>query len=195
MPLSLDEVHDLIDSWVIRREVETLGPATELFARMAVGDPGRLDVLQVIADHQALRGNVDGALALLDQAGPTGEDDADVLQAMRVAYLVEGGREEAEPLLQELRRRGPRLRDEAIERVADALEHAGRLREAMRWFTIGLRDLDPHQDLPEHEEEYALIGRWRVRQALDLPPDHYDTLARQTLEARRARSADEWGWD
>jgi tetratricopeptide (TPR) repeat protein len=194
MALSLDEVEDLIDSWEINPGVDTLGPATELFETMAVGDPGRLDVLHVIADHQAMRGNVDGALATLDRAGPTSDNDAEVLRAMRVAYLIGGGRaEEAEPLLHDLRRGGSRLPDEALERVAEALEEAGRLREAMRWFTIGLRDLDPHQDYPAHEEEYALVGRWRVRRALDLAPDHYDLLAREVLEARRARWAEDGG--
>jgi tetratricopeptide (TPR) repeat protein len=192
VPLSLDEVEDLIDSWEIDPDVDTLGPASELFATMAVGDPGRLDVLHVIADHHSMRGEVDAALAMLDRAGPTSDDDAEVLRAMRVAYLIEGGRtDQAEPLLHDLRRRGSRLPDEALERVADALEETGRLREAMRWFTIGLRDLDPQQDLPAYEEEYALVGRWRVRRALDLPPDHYDVLARETLEARRARWSDD----
>ena len=93
---------------------------------------------------------------------------------MHVAYLACGGRG-----------------DKALERVADALEEVGRLREAMRWFTIGLRDLDPQQDLPAFEEEYALMGRSRVRRALDLPPDHYDVLARETLDARRARWTDD----
>jgi len=45
MPLSLDEVEDLIDSWELDPGVDTVGPATELFVTMAVGDPGRLDVL------------------------------------------------------------------------------------------------------------------------------------------------------
>jgi hypothetical protein len=98
--------------------------------------------------------------------------------------------DEAEPLLQDLRR-SPRQPDEALERVADALERVGGLREAMRWFTIGLRDLDPQQDLPAFEEEYALMGRSRVRRALDLPPDHYDVLARETLDARRTRWTDD----
>ena len=112
---------------------------------------------------------------------------------MRVSYLVGGGRGgETEPLLDDLRRRGPRLPAEAIERIADALEEAGRLQQAMRWFTIGLRDLDPQQDLPAYEEEYALIGRSRVRRALDLLPDHYDALARETLDARRTRWTDDW---
>ena len=110
---------------------------------------------------------------------------------MRVAYLVGGGRgDEAEPLLQELRRRGPRLPDEALERVADALEEVGRLREAMRWFTIGLRDLD-------RSRTFRLRGGVRAHgplaraRALDLPPDHYDVLARETLDARRARWTDD----
>ena len=61
MALSLDEVHDLIDSWELDPDVDTVGPATELFVTMDVGDPGRLDVLHVIADHRAMRGEVDAA--------------------------------------------------------------------------------------------------------------------------------------
>lgn len=193
MPLSLDEVHDLIDSWELDPGVETLGPAKELLATMAVGDPGRLDVLQVIADHQAMRGDIDAALATLDQAAPGPGKDADVVQAMRVSFLIDGGRgDEAEPHLRELRRRGAGLPGEALERVADALEENGRLTEAMRWHTIGLRDLDPQQDMPDHEEEYALFGRWRVRKALELPPDHYDNLARSILDERRSGRSDDW---
>ena len=187
MPLSLDEVHDLIDSWEFDPRVQTLEPATELLMTMAPGDPGRLHVLQVIADHQSMRGDVDAALATLDQAGATSAEDADVLHAMRVGFLIEAGRDEAaEPLLLDLRRRGPSLPHEAIERVAEALEGVGRLREAMRWFTIALRDLDPQDEMPATAEEYALIGRRRVREALDLPPDHYDELAHVVLDLRRS---------
>lgn len=188
MPLSLDDVHDLIDSWELDPRVETLVPAAELLATMVPGDPGRIDLLQVIADHQAMRGDVDAALATLDRADDASEQEADVLLAMRLTFLIEAGRgDEAQPQLDQLRRRGPRLPWEAIERVADSLETVGRLREAMRWFTLGLRDLDPQHDLPDPDEEHALIGRWRVRQALELPPDHYDELARITLDLRRSR--------
>lgn len=188
MPLTLDEVHDAIDSWLIDPAVETLGPANELLATMAVGDPGRIDVLQVIASHQALRGEIDAALATLDQAGPVSGVESDVVQASRAAHLIEGGRhEEADPLLLDLRSRAASLPADARDFLAEALEASGRLKDAMRWFTIGLRDLDPQDDLPEHDEESALIGRWRVRRALDLPPDHYDELARITLDLRRAR--------
>ena len=62
MPLSLDEVEDLIDSWELDPDVDTVGPAAELFVTMAVGDPGRLDVLTW--------GGVDAALALLDRLAP-----------------------------------------------------------------------------------------------------------------------------
>ena len=185
MPLSLDEVHDLIDSWVVDPTMKTLGPATELLATMAVGDPGRIDVLQVIADHQSMRGDIDAALATLEQAGPATQDEIDVVQASRATYLIDGDRhDQAEPLLKELRRRGSDLPAEALERVAEALEASGRLREAMRWFTIGLRDLDPFQDVPTFDEELALMGRWRARKALELPPDHYDDLARTILDQR-----------
>ena len=188
MPLSLDEVHDLIDSWELDPRVDTVAPANHLLTTMAVGDPGRIDVLQVIADHQSMRGDVDAALSTLDQVGPATDEERDVLQAMRVTFLIEAGRgEEAEPLLKELRRRGPRMPSEAIERVGDALEEAGRLSEAARWFTIALRDLDPQHDLPEPGEEYPLTRRMRVRQSLGLPPDHYDALARTVMEERRSQ--------
>ena len=187
MALSLEEVEDLIDSWEFDTRVDTIVRATELLQTMAVGDPGRIDVLQVIADHHAMRGDVDAALSTLDQAGGATDEQHDVLQAMRVTFLIQADRgTEAEPELRTLRRRGPSLPSEAIERVGDILEEAGRLREAARWFTIGLRDLDPQHDLPEAGEEYALTRRMRVRQSLGLPPDHYDTLARTVMEERRS---------
>ena len=191
MTRALDEVHDLIDTWEIDPAVETLRPATQLLATMAVGDPGRYDVLQVIADHQSMRGEVDDALATLDEAAGEPGADADLLMATRIAYLIEAGRtDQAEPLLRDLRRRAADLSIEGIERVAEALEQRGRLREAMRWFTIALRDLDPSRDLPELDEEEALLGRWRVREQLELPADHYDLLAREIVELRRSRWAD-----
>lgn len=78
--------------------------------------------------------------------------------------------------------------------MAEALEEHGRLKEAM-WFTFGLRDLDPQRDLPDVSEEFALIGRWRVRQALELPADRYDELARATIDLRHARPTYDPGWD
>lgn len=188
MPLSLDEVQDLIDSWELDPRVDTVVPANQLLATMAVGDPGRIDVLQVIADHQSMRGDVDAALSTLDQAGGATDEENDVLRAMRATFLIQAGRDEtAEPLLHELRRRGSHLPLEALERVAETLEESGRLREAMRWFTFGLRDLHPLDDVPDFDEEQALIGRRRVREALELPLDHYDALALATLDRRRAR--------
>ena len=191
MTRSLDEVHDLIDTWKIDPAMETLRPATRLLATMAVGDPGRIDVLLVIADHQSMRGEVDDALATLDGAAGEPGADADLLMATRIAYLIDAGRtDQADPLLRDLRRRAADLPIDGIERVAEALEQRGRLREAMRWFTIALRDLDPSRDLPEPDEEDALIGRWRIREQLELPADHYDSLARETLELRRTRWTD-----
>lgn len=185
MALRLEDVHDLIDSWLIDPAAESLGPANELLATMNVGDPGRIDVLQVIAHHQAMRGEIDAALATLDQAGPVSGVDSDVVQASRAAHLIEGGRHaEADPLLRDLRSRARTLPLDSRLFIAEALEESGRLAEAMRWFSMGLRDLDPQTELPSHEEELALIGRWRVRRALDLPPDHYDELSRTLSDLR-----------
>ena len=56
--------------------------------------------------------------------------------------------------------------------IAESLEDAGRLRAALRWFTIPLRDIQPG-DL-DLMPPLCLDGRWRVRRALDLPVDAYD---------------------
>lgn len=65
---------------------------------MAVGDPGRSHVLEVIADHQAMRGDLDAALLAITEAAADPGCDADVVEAMRVAYLIQAGHgEDAEP--------------------------------------------------------------------------------------------------
>lgn len=56
--------------------------------------------------------------------------------------------------------------------IAEALEEAGRMREALRWFTIPLRDMQPG-DI-DKMPLVCLNGRYRVRRALRLPLDAYD---------------------
>lgn len=65
--------------------------------------------------------------------------------------------------------------------IGDTLEDAGRLREALRWFTIPLRDIQPG-DLDMLPED-CLAGRFRVRRKLDLPLDAYDDAYEVWLEA------------
>ena len=56
-------------------------------------------------------------------------------------------------------------------------------------------ELDPRVDtLAAGTELLSSMGTdapgrtcWRVRRALELPPDHYDELARIAMDARRAR--------
>lgn len=58
------------------------------------------------------------------------------------------------------------------EHAAESLEHAGRLRQALRWFTLGLLETDPAEvDLIPIG---SLNGRYRVRRELGLPMDAYD---------------------
>ena len=165
MPLPLDEVDDLIDSWEIDPGVETLGPATALLATMTVGYPGRLDVLQVIAATRPC-GGIDAALATLDQA-------------VDISARGGGGRARHADRLPDRGQKSQRRGRATARTTSAAAVPASRPRpsrgsptpsrkpavcsEAMRWFTIGLRDLDPQQHLPAYEEEYALIGRSRAR--------------------------------
>jgi hypothetical protein len=64
------------------------------------------------------------------------------------------------------------LSEHDCEYVGEALEDHDRHKEAMRWFTIPLRDIDPNDiDLLPIG---CLNGRSRVRRILELPMDRYD---------------------
>ena len=56
--------------------------------------------------------------------------------------------------------------------VGEALEKASRLKQAHRWFTMPLRELDPEE--LEDGDLLLLAGRYRVRRALGLPMDAFD---------------------
>jgi hypothetical protein len=56
--------------------------------------------------------------------------------------------------------------------IAESLEAAGHLKQAMRWFTIPLRDIQPGD--VDIMPPACVEGRFRVRRALELPIDAYD---------------------
>ncbi|HET8603642.1 MAG TPA: hypothetical protein VFM09_06915, partial [Marmoricola sp.] len=65
--------------------------------------------------------------------------------------------------------------------VAGLLEERGRGRQALRWFTIPLRDLDPEE--ADGVDEVCITGRARVRRELGLPADRWDEVAEQITAA------------
>ncbi len=76
--------------------------------------------------------------------------------------------------------------------IGDVLEASDRLKEAQRWYTIGLRDFDPEVDEPGFDQNLCLSGRYRVRRLLGLPADGFDRWfeddAPEAAEAIRNRS-------
>lgn len=146
-----------------------------LLTTFAPGQEGRAEVLMCRADDLADDDRLDEAEASYQAAADDGgrtvlAPDAGLL----VVALVRGDDVRVDELLARLialsRSDGLVIGD--YEWIAESLEEAGRLRAALRWFTIPLRDIQPG-DL-DLMPPLCLDGRFRVRRALELPVDAYD---------------------
>jgi hypothetical protein len=113
-------------------------------------------------------------------------------RALLVDVLLEQGESAAaDRLLDELRRdaAGPSsLRGPVHEYVGEALEHSGRLHDALRWFNTGL-SRDEDADAPDSG---LLNGHYRVRRALGLPHDRFDVLCEEHRRAVQAQFDEEY---
>jgi tetratricopeptide (TPR) repeat protein len=146
-----------------------------LLADLAPGQEGRAEVLTCLADDLKWDGDLDQGVELYQQAIDDGGRTVLSPHAGLLDIALERGEDDrADELLAVLldRSRADALVVGDYEWIGEALEAAGRLRAALRWFTIPLRDIQPGDiDLMP---EVCLHGRWRVRRALDLPIDAYD---------------------
>ena len=182
MTMTPEDVEDLIEGWELDPAIDPMPRLVALLESMAVGDPGRRRALTTASDHAFMRGDVEQALAYLDEAEEDPGDELDYVRAMRISHLLASGRlAEAEPLLVALRKQNETLSGMARNRVAESLEEAGLLQQAQRWFTMELRDLDPELDEPDVDERLALFGRALTRRALGQPMDAFDRLAEELL--------------
>ncbi|WP_433054787.1 hypothetical protein [Dactylosporangium sp. CS-033363] len=104
-------------------------------------------------------------------------------QAGYAAFLFDRGRaDEAFAQITAARRLRPEDLD-VFNAIGEALEAHGHLQQAARWFVAGLaQGLEQLADLSlddlRTDPELGMLanGRFRVRQALDLPLDHIDEL-------------------
>jgi tetratricopeptide (TPR) repeat protein len=181
----LEEVFNEIEELTYSLPVATRAETLEARALgLPPGARGRAEMLTTAADWFGLDGRLDDALrcaeAGLADGTPT-NFDARIYVLM--AALDVGLQERADEMERELRRLLPNTTKRAVTIlwVADVLKDAGRLREALRWYSMGLGDVDP-ADLDEYDEWAMplLHGRWRVRRELGAALDGYD-LARERL--------------
>ncbi|MDN5894012.1 MAG: SEC-C domain-containing protein [Nocardioides sp.] len=154
------------------------------------GTVGRAEFLTCAADAYARIGAHERAeecaRAAVTDGGPTTID----VRAWLVSILLLVGKHEeaielADPLFRRLTEGNLPLDDADF--VGEALEEAGHLDLAHRWFTVALRDVDPDAERTWGSSEIMLIhGRARVRRALNLPSDRFD--AASTRQVRKSQA-------
>jgi hypothetical protein len=153
----------------------------EHFQRLAddevAAGPRRVALLAAAGDHWQLRGEYGRARECFEAMPAAGDDDELPAAAhLLVLALETGDHERADLLDRELRQLSTeRHLGTAYAFVAESYEEAGRLRDAVRWFSLANADVDP-DDLGALDV-VAVIGRARARRALGLPRDRYDHAA------------------
>lgn len=185
------DVEDLIDDIEenLDGHEEKIAALERLLADVEHGSRSWIELTVTLAEHRGMLGQHETAIGLFEDVRDADVPTEPSIEAyLLVAHLAAGHDDAAAELERELRARS-RHTDlgEDYHWVGEAYEEAGRLKEALRWFTMANRDIDP-EDLDELEP-WALYGRRRVRQALDLPPDAYDEAAALLQERYRTRWA------
>ncbi|MGA8988115.1 hypothetical protein [Aeromicrobium sp.] len=166
---ALDEITGQPDS------AHRLSSYRDLLQGLAPGEDGWAEVQMCLADELLTDGHVAEARAAYQAAL---EDGGRTVLAPQAGLLdTELTQDDDAPvdellaqLLTKSRAEGLVVGDYAW--IGESLEEAGRLRAALRWFTIPLRDIQPG-DI-DRMPIVCLDGRWRVRRALGLPVDAYD---------------------
>lgn len=170
-----DDIDRIIETPGVNDRIEQFRSRSEA---LAVGEDGRAEYLTSLAGELQLIGDLDGARVSYESAIADGGRTVLEPRCGLLGVEIEAGHEDrvAEMLKAFLvQARTGTLTVTECEWIADTLEDAERYREAHRWFTIPLRDIDPFEvdDLPRG----PLQGRWRVRRELGLPHDAYDESA------------------
>jgi hypothetical protein len=149
--------------------------------------------LTSLAEFLAMEDRLDEAEATyreaLDDGGPTLLHPLGGLLSVSLQRADDTAVDELNARLWQLAR-ADQLSDSDYESLGDTLEFHGRLREALRWYTVPLRDLDPDDDI-DLIPVTSSNGRERVRKALGLPPDRYDEAAPRVREYVKARWAEQ----
>jgi tetratricopeptide (TPR) repeat protein len=187
-PLTGDEVEKL---YTRARTPEQHRAAAEKLAAWAEDahpddqDVSPASLLVSAGEHLTEAGDLEGAVALFRRAVAAGQHvPPDVRCYLHGGLLRLGDVEAARQIGEELRRERP-VDGDVYLFLGENHELAGDLREAHRWLTMGARravnDVEDGDDRAAEDAAGLLMARLRVRHALDLPLDEYDTLVASAL--------------
>jgi predicted Zn-dependent protease len=186
--LTRDEVEDLYAR--ARTPEQHRAAAEKLTAWAEEAHPGDQDVspaalLVSAGEHLTEAGDLEGAVALFRRAVAAGEHvPPDVRCYLHGGLLRVGDTEAAREIAEELRRERP-VDGNVYLFLGENHELAGDLREAHRWLTIGARrafnEVEDGDDRAAEDAAGLLMARLRVRHALDLPLDEYDTVVASAM--------------
>src|SRR5262245_4063229 len=163
------------------REAEGLEAAA---MELPPGDFPRAELLRASVEFWRRRGLLDDAercaRASIADGGRTWIDPrADLL-----GVLLDRG----DPTTDEVARRLRRDLDAVplpltmVQPLGEELVEAGRRRDALRWYNLALRDVEPDEVVDDEDLDVTLVlrGRYQVRRALRLNPDPFDLAAERT---------------
>ncbi|MDP3890972.1 SEC-C domain-containing protein [Nocardioides sp.] len=175
MSVYRDEIEELEAS----RPSGELGPLFEQRGSAILrGAPGRAEYLSSAAEWFSINDDLDSALrcprAAVEDGGAAFIDPRATLLGL---LLRQGGQEEAAELSATLMRdfAAGTLEPFTAELVGESFEMDEQWTVALRWFNLGLRDVDPAEiDSRDHAAIGCVHGHYRVRRQLDLPHDRYD---------------------
>lgn len=183
--------------YVFRDEIEELEarlPAAELGplleqrgSSMHTGAPGRAEYLSSAAEWFSITDNLESAVrcarAAVDDGGAAVIDPRATLLGL---LLRQGHRDEAASLSTVLMHdyAAGSLESYTAEIVGEAFEQDEQWAVALRWFNLGLRDVDPRAIDGEDLDVVGCVhGHHRVRRQLGLAEDQYDQAANRIRQA------------
>jgi tetratricopeptide (TPR) repeat protein len=195
-PDDLDGLLDEIDDLRYGSGVGHEDLLAELEARANALQPGRVgraEYWSAAAEACTMAGEHARALRFLEEAVADGGETTINAKAALIGALLEAEQHDrVDGLLAELLRdvRAGRATGVVHEYVAEELEHAGRLKEALQWFGISVKHLDDPDVVAILELEDltlaeigSLAGRARVRKTLGMVPDYLDDLSAEVRAA------------
>lgn len=201
MPLDFDDIRDLREEWEVTLDANAYRERISAYVdTMASGDVGRAELLLALCERtlmdepstEDLERAAEHAREAFADGGPTTSDPR--LELLRVLDRL-GREDEVNGLIREcLRDRTPdHVEMDIHAELGEILELRGRLRDAHRAYTVGLKEFEPDLDEPDFEEDTCLAGRYRVRRELALGFDSLDrafqNLSPDPAKAIRDRAA------